>query len=578
MDYREKKWDDAIVTWRRVVSKYSGTRHAGDAQFRIAQALEEELGRYEEALEAYGKVEYGPKTDDARQAVARLLEKRLGVATERVFRTDEPARIKLTTRNIETVTVRVYRIDMETHFRKMNRAPGVEQLDVALIDPDETIEFEVPDYEKYREISSTIELPFEGDTAGVMAVNVSSRRFEATTLVIRSDLDVIVKSSRDEVFVFAENMRTGKACPAAKVLVTDGRKLLAEGETGEDGIFRQGCGELADSPETCVLALLGDHVASNSIDLSELKIPQGLKDEGYLYTDRPAYRAGEEVHVRGWIRRVHGDKYVADTGRKCTLQVFDVRDRMLREKEVVLSEFGAFHDSFALPATSPQGEYRLLVRDEDERTYTGKLLVQEYEPEPIRLVVDSPRKVYYRGETIEGTIRAEHYYGAPVAGKELRFVLSGSETRTAVTDDNGVVQFSFPTREYHEEQLLELSVSLPQYNVDAKESFLLATQGYTIGLSTVRRVFLAGESFEVTASTTTPDGKPAGRPLELKVFQQTEVGGQGGGTVCGSLRTGRPTRQTERDARRLLSRKAADTCFAPRARIVSAILFRERLA
>ena len=32
---------------------------------------------------------------------------------------------------------------------------------------------------------------------------------EATTLIVQSDLDVIVKSSRDEVFVFAENMLTG---------------------------------------------------------------------------------------------------------------------------------------------------------------------------------------------------------------------------------------------------------------------------------------------------------------------------------------------------------------------------------
>ncbi len=44
-----------------------------------------------------------------------------------------------------------------------------------------------------------------------MAVTVSSKTLEATTLVMQSDLDIIVKSSRDEVFVFAENMRTGKA-------------------------------------------------------------------------------------------------------------------------------------------------------------------------------------------------------------------------------------------------------------------------------------------------------------------------------------------------------------------------------
>ncbi len=44
--------------------------------------------------------------------------------------------------------------------------------------------------------------------------------------------------------------------------------------------------------------------------------------------------------------------------------------------------------------------------------------------EPIRLVVDTPRRVYYRGEEIEGTIRAQYYYGAPLANHEVRYQLA----------------------------------------------------------------------------------------------------------------------------------------------------------
>lgn len=526
MAFREKKWDNAIAAWKRLVSKYPETHNAGEAQFKIAQTLEQELGRFKEALEAYEAVKHGAKVGEARQAILRLKEKHLAVITERVFRTDEPARIKLSTRNIESVTVRVYPIDMETYFRKMHKAPGVEQLDIALIDPDATIEFEVPDYEAYREFDSMIELPFEGNLPGVMAVTVNSRRFEATTQVIRSDLDVIVKSSRDEVFVFAENMLTGKAWPSVKLLISDGKTLLAEGETGEDGVYHQGFSQLSDASDVRVFAMLGDHVASNAVELKGLQIAQGLEDEGYLYTDRPAYRAGEEVHVRGWIRRVQGDKYVVDEGRKCTLEVVDVRNRKLREKEVVLGRFGTLDDSFALLATSPLGEYRLLVRDEDDRTYSGIFLVQEYKPEPVRLIVDSPRRVYYRGETIEGTIRVEHYYGAPVVGKEVRYALDDDESHTATTDDEGLVPFSFPTREYHEAQLLQLQASLPLLNLDTSTNFYLATQGYSIELSTSRPLFLSGEPFEVTAKTVTPDGKPVGRLLTLKVFERTTVAGR----------------------------------------------------
>jgi hypothetical protein len=526
--HREAKWDEAVTAWKGVASKYPDRPEAGDAQFRIAETFEQDLHQFEQALQAYRAVKQGQKTADAHHAVARLSEKRLAVVTERVFRTDEPARLSLTTRNIEAVTVRTYPIDIETYFRKMHRTPGVEQLDITLIDPDETIEFQVPGYQEYREIRSTIELPFPEGTAGVMAVTVSSRRREATTVVIRSDLDVIVKSSRNEIFVFAQNMLTGKSWPDVRLLVSDGKTLLAEGKSGQDGVFRQAFEQLADTDNVCVLAMLGDHIASSAMELRGLTIARGLEDEGYLYTDRPAYRAGEEVHLRGWIRRVLDDKYVAEEGRKCTLQVFDVRDRMLREQQVVLSRFGAFHDRFVLPAESPQGEYRLLVRDEENRTCRGAFVVHQYKPEPIRLVVDCPRRVYYRGETIEGTIRAEHYYGAPVAGQEVRYSLAGGDEHTAVTGAEGLVRFSFPTREFLESQPLALQVSLPRQNVETTANFFLATQGYSISLSTTRPLFLSGESFEVTAKTLTPEGEPLGQTLTLKVFERTQVAGNVG--------------------------------------------------
>ncbi len=533
--HRQAKWTDAIAAWKRVISKYPEHPEAGDAQFRIAETLEQDLHQFKDALQAYGEVKTGPRQSEAGQSLLRLREKHLTVVTERVFRTDEPARLKLATRNIETVTVRAYPIDIETYFRKMHRAPGVEQLDIGLIDPDKQVEFPIPGYEKYREIQSTIELPFPETAPGVMAVTVGTRGLEATTLAIRSNLDVIIQSSRDEVLVFAENMLTGKAWPDVRLLVSDGTKLLAEGKSGGDGVFRQAFKQLADTENVCVLAIHGDHIASSSLGLEGLTVAQGLADEGYLHTDRPAYRAGQEVHFRGWIRRAQDDKYMADEGRKCTLRVFDVRNRMLHQHDLVLSRFGTFHASFVLPATCPQGAYRFLVQDENDRTYTGTFLVEEYRIQPIRLVVDCPGRVYYRGETIEGTIRAEYHYGAPVAGQEVRYGLAGGEIRTAVTDGDGKVEFSISTREFLESQPLALEISLPQQNVTTTAAFYLATQGYSIAISTPRPVVLSGESFEVTLETITPEGKPLAQPLLLKVFQRMTIAGNAGERLVQTL-------------------------------------------
>ena len=217
----------------------------------IARTLEEKLGKLEEALEEYRKVDWGKSVAEAKRRIARLTAKTMTVATERVFRSDETPQLKLVTRNIEAVTVRAYKVDLETYFRKMHLARGVEGLDIALIDPDQTFEFKVPNYSRTSSWRTRSRCRCRrAPRSGVMAVTVSSKTLEATTLVIQSDLDVIVKSSRDEVFVFAENMRTGKPWPEAKILSPTASRSSAKARRPTNGVFQKSFKELKAS-ETC---------------------------------------------------------------------------------------------------------------------------------------------------------------------------------------------------------------------------------------------------------------------------------------------------------------------------------------
>src|SRR5208282_1591043 len=120
-------------------------------------------------------------------------------------------------------------------------------------DPDATFEFKVPKYAKHQETESLIEVgvpPLGGSSGqpakagtpakgGVMAVTVSSKALEATTMVVQSDLDVIVKSSRDEVFVFAENMLTGKPWAGVRLLVSNDHEVIGEGTTDAHGVYQK---------------------------------------------------------------------------------------------------------------------------------------------------------------------------------------------------------------------------------------------------------------------------------------------------------------------------------------------------
>ncbi|HPZ84710.1 MAG TPA: hypothetical protein PL064_14820, partial [Thermogutta sp.] len=330
--------------WRRLAEKYPDNPWGQQARFAIAQLYETQLHDAEKALEEYRKVG-PPLSEAAAAAIARLTAKTLTVETPRVFRSDETPKVRLITRNIEKVSVAVYRLDPEAYFRKMHTLTGVEQLDVALIDPDTTFEFPIPDYRPYVELETFVPIQLPGGRkSGAAAVTISSAMFEATTLVLQSDLDVIVKCSRDEALVFSQNMITGQPWPGVRILLAGPDGILHEATTGKDGVFLATLPALRHLENVQVLAIANDHLASNALSLAGLQPARGLTDRGFIYTDRPVYRAGQIVNVRGIVRfaqakneaastdsPLSADKLVVPQDQAFTLRIVDPQDRVLRQ-------------------------------------------------------------------------------------------------------------------------------------------------------------------------------------------------------------------------------------------------------
>ena len=531
-------YQEAIVDWRRVVSKYPSSHEASNASLMIGRTLEEKLGQLKEALDSYKKVK-GGFASQAASRISRLTSPQLTVVTERKFRSDESPRIKLTTRNLESVTVKVYRVDMVDYFRKMHLASGVETLDIALIDPDEQFEHQVGDYTEYRQTDEDIELPIEGP--GVTAVTVSSEKLEATTMVVVSDLDMIVKASRNELFLFAQNMRTGKPVPGASVLVSNGSELFGESITGDDGILQQSFDELKGVADLRVFAVKDGHMMSTVNNLNGLDFAVGLTPRGYLFTERPAYRRGQLVNIKGIVRWVDQDRYTFKSGDKFTLDVYDSRGRKIHGKELSLNDFGTINSNVVLPESAPQGDYRVHLHRNasargDANDSTGNRLsfetrfkVTEYKLEPVQIEIDLDKSVYFRGEKVVGTIHLKYYYGTPLKNEaiEYRFGADG-ETVKAKTDEKGSVKVELDTQRFSEAQPLKLSVTYPQRSVSEAQTVYLATKGFAVTATTMRPVYINGESFESTFKVADPAGKPVQTTLKVEVFRRTSVKGRTG--------------------------------------------------
>ncbi|MBN1798060.1 MAG: tetratricopeptide repeat protein [Spirochaetales bacterium] len=516
----QSSFKKAVNAFKRLISKYPKTEEASLAQFRMAEVLEYELADLAEALQAYRTLTWGSYSAQAKVKVQQMVNKNLLVKTERVFRTNETVNIKLQLRNIQTVQLKIYKLNMTDYFHKFHTIRGVEYLDLALIAPDKVWDVQIQGYKDYLPVEQQIEIPMQGP--GMYAVNVSEKDLEATTLVIRSDIEILVKSSRTQVLVFAQNMRTNKGEGAADVLITDGSKVLFSGKTGNDGVLLKNIEELKQVKDLCVFVNKNGNMASNRLDLSGLGFSKGLAPKGYIYTDRPVYRPGQIVKLRGIIRDVNEGAYTAVQGMKMLCAVVDSRGRIIFEGGVSLSRFGTFEQQVPLGTKAAQGTYTIRLSTAEEEkvklNFNGSFTVEEFKTEKIRLDLEFDKQVYFRGETIKVTFKAAYYYGQPAAGAELRYVLPDGRTITEKTDEQGLLTLVFETTPFSAGSLLVFKGTLLSENVTTQSKVVLASFGFFANVTTKRQVSLAGEPVEITVNTADPAGNPVSRELELHVL------------------------------------------------------------
>lgn len=519
---QEKKFDEAKDAYARCVSKYPNTAPASHSQFRIAEIFENETFNYLEALRAYRKVTWGPWAVSAQGRVALLEKKHMHVLTARTFRTGEPAAFRLTSRNIEKVRVRVWRLDLETYFRAKHGIGNVERLDIEVIAPDKEFESSVKDYKQYQQTEREVEIGWKD--AGAYVVKVDDKELESTALVLVTDLAVITKSSRHELLVFAQNQKENRVEAGTKIVLSDGGKVLAEGVTGADGCWSWKGKELQSAAGLSVFAIAPGGSGASNLDLTGLGYSPGLKATGYLFTDRPGYLPGQLVHVKGIVREVKDGLYTMPAQKGYVATIVSPGGRLLLRRDIEWSGFGTFGVDLPLPVDAELGDWQVLVRESTQaETFTAKFTVARFERPRVALSAEPTTPVVFRGEHIAGKIVAKYFYGEPVVGRVVHYELAlpdgGKLEGEAKTNAAGEVPFDFDTKEFGEEALAVVTARLVEENVGTQLVVPVVTTEFVPQLTVVRPVYLVGETFDVSLTLADRAGKKLAKSGVVKLFR-----------------------------------------------------------
>lgn len=400
-------------------------------------------------------------------------------------------------------------------------------------------------------------IPLELPGPGVYVVEAVHAPLRAYTVVIVSDIGLLTKASPGQIVVYAANRFSGEPVPQCQVQVVASRQVIGTGMTDADGL----CDLRLDQPkleDVVTVANCGSAVAATDPGSWSLTGP-ARELVGYIYTDRPIYRPGHTVNIRGVLRWRVRDELVVFDRKQVELTIADNNDKVVTRQTLTVDEFGAVHASFALPRGAALGYYAVRIAAGDEDA-SGSFEVQEYRKPEFEVLVSPADRFVVQGNRVTATITARYYFGQPVAGAEVQLRVhrqpyyspfrwleegedeesygggwwGGEEERqaTARLDERGTAQISFVTPVDEEGRdytwRLEARVTDSSSREVAGSATINATYGPFLLVSRLDRyVYHPGSPVTLLVRALDYTGRPqTGVPLTLWLERLTYAGGR----------------------------------------------------
>ena len=264
-------------------------------------------------------------------------------------------------------------------------------------------------------------VPVDLKQPGVYVVEAVNDLLRAYTIVIVSDMGIVTKTSPGQMLFFAADRFTGEPAADCNIHVVFKKKTIAEGKTNSDGLFDA---TLPDErmEDVVGVAQCGNQVAAT--DPGSWTLGQPARElAAYIYTDKPIYRPGHTVHIKGILRWRQMDSLAKFDRPDAEVVVSDTNDKVVFRRQIKLDGFGAVHANVPVPATAALGNYTIRIQSGDEQG-TGGFEVQEYRKPEFEVILTAASRFVVQGREAVVDVQARYYFGQPVANAQLRWVVN----------------------------------------------------------------------------------------------------------------------------------------------------------
>ena len=412
-------------------------------------------------------------------------------------------------------------------------------------------------------VSETQQLPIDGLGAGVYLIEATDGTYKAYTVAIVTSIAIVERAGGGKTDLYVADRKTGAPVDGAEVALWSDGHEQSTGKTSAEGMASLAMtvrgGAQGATPES--VWILARHGADAAIIT-----PQGYAFgpdrtanlTSYIYTDRPVYRPGHTVHIKAVVRRQKDDALLLPEEKTLELKVTDADDKTVFTQNLPVSAHGTVTADLTLEADAALGYYSIEFTRGDVEGQ-GNFYVEEYKKPEYQVTVKPATQRVLQGNPIQAVIEARYFFGEPVAGAKVKYVVhtaqhswwdededeaEGDDAEGGEGEDSGESDDEYGETEQQEhEGILDaegrLTVTLPvaidpkrsdqDYRIEARvtdaanrevagHSTVLATYGsFRVSVEPTSYVFSPGQTPRVKVTAQDYDNKPVQTQVHLAV-------------------------------------------------------------
>jgi alpha-2-macroglobulin len=432
-------YDDALYHYAEWMSSTGRINQLANGQWQQQPDYVRAVELFRRLLSEYqkGETRY---YDQAKNQVDGITRPSLGVAVSNAFLPDSEIQFHLSWRNVKRLEFALYSVDLTRDLRLSNKNEGagnwIQRIDISTGERIKSWGKDTEDRGNYTPGNEMMRL--DGKlAAGAYVIEVSAGQATARDLILVSDASLVLKTSGKQALLYFANAANGSPNTQATVALWergyDGREYVWNRQsktTGADGIAVFDLTHKDHNTEVFAAAASGNLQAfANGYSSADDASQQPWRI--YAFTDRPAFRPGEEAHWKIIARRYSSGVYSTPANQKIEFEITDPRGTKVKEGESALNAFGGAWGSLQLTDTMPLGEYQVTFWDDGRRQAIGSarlFRLEEYKLPEFKVSVTTPeeggkKQAFRLGERVDVNVQADYYFGGAVSNATVEVLV-----------------------------------------------------------------------------------------------------------------------------------------------------------